>query len=75
MEKSLLKQVLYEYEKKRDIANIKANERKQELLAVNPRLSEIEDELSKISIQTAKSILISNEEEKNKLLSDLKKKL
>ena len=38
MEKSLLKQVLYEYEKKRDIANIKANERKQELLAVNPRL-------------------------------------
>ena len=74
MEKSLLKQVLYEYEKKRDIANIKANERKQELLAVNPRLSEIEDELSKISIQTAKSILISNEEEKNKLLSDLKKK-
>ena len=74
MEKSLLKQVLYEYEKKRDVAYIKAEERKQELLAVNPRLSEIEDELSKIAIQTAKSILISNEEEKNRLLSDLKKK-
>lgn len=74
MEQSLLKQILHEYDKKRTLANIKAEKCKQELLAVNPRLAEIEDELSKISIQTAKAILISNESEKEKLISDLKKK-
>ena len=74
MESSLLKQILHEYEEKRNKASLKAEKRKAELLAVNPRLSEIEDELSKISISTAKAILISNKTEKDKLLTDLKKK-
>jgi DNA replication protein DnaC len=74
MESSLLKQILHEYDEKRIVAELKAEKRKAKLLEVNPRLSEIEDELSKISIQTAKAILMSNPEEKEKLLSDLKKK-
>lgn len=74
MEKSLLKQILHEYEEKRNKATLLAEKRKQELLAVNPRLSEIEKELSQISLQTTKAILVANENEKEKLLSDLKKK-
>lgn len=74
MEKSLLKQILHEYDEKRNKANLLAEKRKQELLAVNPRLSEIEKELSQISLQTTKAILVANESEKEKLLSDLKKK-
>lgn len=74
MEKSLLKQILHEYEEKRNKAYTQAEKRKAELLAVNPRLSEIETELSQISLQTTKAILVANENEKEKLLSDLKKK-
>lgn len=74
MENSLLKQILREYEQKRNIAQIKADNRKRELLAVNPRLAEIEDELSLISIKTSKAILIADKDEKEKLLSELKKK-
>lgn len=74
MEKSLLKQILHEYDEKRNKANLLAEKRKNELLAVNPRLSEIEKELSQISLQTTKAILVANEVEKEKLLSDLKKK-
>lgn len=74
MDNSLLKQILREYETKREKAIYEADLRKKELLKVNPRLSEIEQELSSVSIQTAKSILMSDEKEKNKLLTDLKKK-
>ena len=74
MEKSLLKQILHEYEEKRNKATLLAEKRKQELLAVNPRLSEIETELSQISLQTTKAILLASENEKEKSLSDLKKK-
>lgn len=73
MEQSLLKQILHEYEEKRELAYEKAKIHKQELLAVNPRLSEIENELSNISIQTAKAVIGANKEEKEKLLTDLKK--
>lgn len=73
MDNSLLKQILHEYEIKRAKAILEADARKKELLSVNPRLAEIESELSSISIKTAKSILISNAKEKSKLISDLKK--
>lgn len=74
MDKSLLKQILSEYEIKRNDAISEANKRKQELLKVNPRLSEIENEISKLSIESAKAIINSNSEDKSKLLADLKKK-
>lgn len=73
MDNSLLKQILHEYELKRNKATVEADIRKKELLSVNPRLAEIEDELSSISIKTAKSILIANEKEKSKLINELKK--
>lgn len=73
MDNSLLKQILHEYELKRNKQIILADMRRKELLAINPRLAEIESELSSISIKTAKSILISDEKEKSKLLNDLKK--
>ncbi len=73
MDNSLLKQVLREYDEKRNIAIQEAEYRKKELLKINPRLAEIEKELAIISIKAAKSILISNEKEKATLLSDLKK--
>lgn len=73
MDQSLLKQILQEYDVKRAKAAADAEIRKKELLAVNPHLEEIENELSKISIKTAKAILIADKSEKEKLLSELKK--
>lgn len=74
MDNSLLKQVLHEYEEKRTRAILEADNRKKELLKVNPRLVEIDKELSTLSIQTSKAILVASPKEKNSLLSDLKKK-
>ncbi len=73
MEISVLKQILNEYELKRNNAIQQAENRKRELLSVNPRLSEIEIQLANISIKTAKLILQSETSERTKLLSDLKK--
>ena len=73
MNQTFLKQILQEYDLKRMQAIQDAEQRKKELLAVNPHLEEIENELSKISLQTAKAILIADKNEKEKLLSNLKK--
>ena len=74
MDSSLLKQLLREYDKKRSVAINNAEKRKQELLNANPKLQEIDKELSLISIQTSKAILTADEKEKEKLLNDLRKK-
>lgn len=74
MDNSLLKQVLREYDEKRTRAVLEAEIRKKELLKVNPKLLEIENELSKNSIQTAKSILLADSKEKASLIASLKKK-
>ena len=74
MDSSLLKQLLREYDKKRSIAINNAEKSKQELLNANPKLQEIDKELSLISIQTSKAILTADEKEKEKLLNDLRKK-
>ena len=73
MDQSLLKQILQEYDFKRTKAFQEAEDRKKSLLTANPHLGEIETELSKISIQAAKAVLIANPEEKEHLLSSLKK--
>lgn len=73
MDNSLLKQILHEYEEKRIKYILEAENRKKDLMKVNPRLLEIEEELSKNSIQTSKAILLANPKEKDKLLSTLKK--
>ena len=71
MDNSLLKQVLREYEEKRTKAIIDAENRKKELLKVNPK---IDEEISSNSIKISKSILLANSKEKSTLIADLKKK-
>lgn len=73
MNSPLLKQVLNEYSIKRQRAIEDAENRKKELLEVNPKLQEIENELSKISIEAAKSVIVADEDKKKKILADLKK--
>jgi DNA replication protein DnaC len=70
----LLKQVLTEYDYKRKKAIDEANQRKRELLEVNPKLAEIEQTISRISIEASKAIIFADEKERAKILSDLKKK-
>ena len=74
MENSLLKQVLREYETKRSKAILDAEKRKDELIKINPKLIEIDNEIFKNSIQTSKAILNSNKNVRENLLSELKKK-
>ena len=75
MNNALLKQILKEYDTKRSNAIQKAELQKKQLLEINPRLMEIEEELSKTSLDTSKAILSSNsKEDKAKLIQELKKK-
>lgn len=74
MDNSLLNQILHEYELKRNKAIQDAEKRKRDLLEVNPRLAEIEHELSSNSIKASKAILMSNKKEQASILSELKKK-
>ncbi|MBR2289729.1 MAG: ATP-binding protein [Clostridia bacterium] len=74
MNNALLKQLLTEYEQKRNQAIEAAEERKRSLLEVNPKISEIDKELSKISIEASRNIISASPTEKEKILSDLKKK-
>lgn len=74
MDNSLLKQVLKEYDEKRTRAIVDAENRKKELMNINPRLQEIDKELTSNSIQASKAILLANSKEKASLLASLKKK-
>ena len=68
MDNSTLKQLLTEYSSKRNKKISEAKDRKEQIYSKNPRLQEIDDELSSYAIQTAKSVLQTNN--KN-LLNDL----
>ena len=74
MDNSLLKQILREYDEKRRIKQLAADDRKRELLEANPRLSELEKEISSNSIKTLKAMVSADSKEKASLLSELKKK-
>lgn len=74
MDNSLLKQVLKEYDDKRTKAILEAENRKKELIQVNPRLQEIDKELTQNSLQASKAILLADSKEKASLLASLKKK-
>ena len=74
MNNSLLKQLLTEYDFKRNRAIEEAEERKVKLLEVNPKIAEIDKELSKISIDASRSIINATSENKNKILAELKKR-
>ena len=73
MSNSTLKILLKEYEQKRLSAFLDLDKRKEELYSSFPRLQEIDNELNNFALNTAKSILSSNnstnslEELKNKI--------
>lgn len=60
MNNAILSSLLKNYERKRLSAEKDLEVRKNKLYLENPRLQEIDDELSKIGISTAKSLIISN---------------
>ena len=72
MNNIILANLLKEYEKKRLSAEKDLEERKNKLYTENPRLQEIDDELTKIGISTAKALILSNTPE---LLNELNKKI
>lgn len=69
-----LKNILKEYEQKRLQAQLKAQKRKEDLYQSCPRLGEIDMLLSKISITTAKSLLL-NEIDSASSLSSLQEEI
>jgi len=69
---SNLKQLLIEYDKKRDEAIRQAEKRKQSLYSQIPRLEEIDSEISLLTIRTSKTLLMQKD---NSLLKDLNKKI
>lgn len=86
MNNSILNELLKKYEQKKLASIRNAENRKKELYLSNPKLQEIDDKLSNISINTAKLILQNNskeslenlkkdieklKEEKNKLLKSI----
>lgn len=63
MNNTIITNVLKEYEKKRLSAEKNLEERKNKLYSENPRLQEIDDELFKLGISTAKNLILSNSPE------------
>lgn len=73
MSNSTLKMLLKEYEQKRLNALLDLDRRKEELYSSSPRLQEIDTELNNFALNTAKSILTSNDSTNS--LQELKKKI
>lgn len=72
MNNSILNDLLKQYDQKRLLHFRDAENRKKELYLSNPKLQEIDDKLSNISINTAKEILKNNSSE---CLNNLKKQI
>lgn len=72
MNNVILANILKDYERKRLLAEKDLEKRKNKLYSENTRLEEIDNELSKIGIATAKSLIMSNSAE---VLADLNKKV
>ena len=68
MNSTILSNLLKNYERKRLFAEKDLEKRKEKLYLDNPRLQEIDDELSKLGISTAKALILSNS---SKLLEEL----
>lgn len=77
MNSSNLKTLLTEYEKKRLQAIYSAEQRKIDLYKQEPKLQQIDDQLSKTAISISKQILLSKDssllEELNNKIDELKK--
>jgi len=71
LKNSNLKNLLSQYSEKRNFEIARAREKKKDLYEKNPRLQEIDDELSSYALSTAKAILQTNNKS---LLDDLNTK-
>ena len=70
-----LKNLLKEYEQKRELANRECEKKIEDLYLKNPKLSNLVDNINKTSINLSKSILLNNKEQINflqKKLEELK---
>ena len=72
VDNSILSSLLKKYEQKRLFAEKDLEVRKNKLYSENPRLQDIDDELTKVGISTAKALIMSNSKE---LLDELNKKV
>lgn len=72
MNNTILTNILKEYDRKRLYAEKELEERKEKLYSENPRLEELDNELSKIGIQTARSLIV---EYDPKVLENLNKQV
>ena len=72
---SNLRQLLREYEEKRSAALAKAEQKKEAVYKKNPKLQEIDDEISKLSIEKSKILLLSNSKNKISSINSKIKKL
>lgn len=70
-----LQDILRKYEIKRNIAVSTAEKKKEELYTKIPRLEEIEDAINKFSIKTVKTILIADNNEKNKVMEEFNREI
>lgn len=61
MNSAILTDILKDYEKKRNFAEKDLEDRKKKLYEENPRLQEIDNELSKLGISTAKNLITKND--------------
>ena len=72
MNSVILTNILKDYERKRNTAEKELEQRKEKLYAEIPRLEEIDTELSKLGISTAKSLILKNDPA---LLNDLQNQI
>ena len=72
MNNSTLKQLLLEYSRKRNKEIVEANIKKEKIYQENPRLQEIDDELSKEAINISKKMISSKD---SNLLNELNNKI
>ena len=72
VDSSILSNLLKKYEQKRLFAEKDLEVRKNKLYFENPRLQDIDDELTRVGISTAKALIMSNSKE---LLDELNNKV
>lgn len=75
MNVTIYNDVMREYDKKRQIEEAKCEKRKQEIFTKIPKLKKLEDRLNKIAIDMTKTILLSNDINKDIAAENLEYKI
>lgn len=75
MDGSLLKQLLIEYDSKRQLAILEAENRKNNLYLEHPEIEELDLKINNLSISSVKDILFLEPEKKEQKLKELQEKM